>query len=503
MTYYQGSIVSIEFTTTSGCGSTYGVDCNIVLQYMCGNEVRDGNRDDTPPDNIDALTPAEQQDYGYHESVGYYRDCNNRQRNGGLFIADQNIGTNALNTRQNDASVRRGFECDEERDYYPYWHPSPWKDIAIFTSKTSRCAYYQSQSQNVASKGHCVTQNNPAIWGFGVAANNPSTCASSSNTWVQVPSWGLPAPECLPAPVLHPSEDVDRVVSYRWTIPADLTDKGNCVLRIRYNVTSEEYNGWAHIDSVGGRMIDSFYNGRGSPIQTNPSIDVGGRNLTFPVNTEWDGRTSQDRTHAFKVVARPQSLGSTGKIWNLNVRGRRGNIVQAYPALQYGFAPSFLEISTGDFVHFQWTGSDTQPGGQAGSGRDRTDRSNVVQIADLSKSYPLSIASQTLFPSQDVAERMAFLLNSTARIPCTTPCQLDCCRTRDQQQTVSYGGCPNAPDNGENAENQIQNCARLNLPGPYFNEFPIKFNTAGTFYYMSTRNNAFSNRAHKGVLVVL
>ena len=53
----------------------------------------------------------------------------------GLFTADQQLrGDLPIYTRQNAAGTRRGLEVPEERDYYPYWGPSPWKDIAIMVS---------------------------------------------------------------------------------------------------------------------------------------------------------------------------------------------------------------------------------------------------------------------------------------------------------------------------------------------------------------------------------
>ena len=53
----------------------------------------------------------------------------------GLFTADQQLqGDLPIYTRQNAGGTRRGLEVPEERDYYPYWGPTPWRDIAIMVS---------------------------------------------------------------------------------------------------------------------------------------------------------------------------------------------------------------------------------------------------------------------------------------------------------------------------------------------------------------------------------
>ena len=53
----------------------------------------------------------------------------------GLFTANRRLRRDqATRTRQNSRGTRRGLEVPEERDYYPYWGPTPWNDIAIMVS---------------------------------------------------------------------------------------------------------------------------------------------------------------------------------------------------------------------------------------------------------------------------------------------------------------------------------------------------------------------------------
>ena len=110
----------------------------------------------------------------------------------GLFTADQNLGNNnlgvssAIFTRQNPNGNRRGYECPEERDYYPYWHPSPWVDIAVLTDNTTFCPYYQSQSFNVQPKGLCrqTFSDNSSIPRPWSVYNNQNDCTTNGGMYV-------------------------------------------------------------------------------------------------------------------------------------------------------------------------------------------------------------------------------------------------------------------------------------------------------------------------------
>lgn len=159
------------------------------------------------------------------EPLDYYENCIQRQRNQGLFTADQQIEANggATSTRQNPngngrrrGNQRHGLECPEagscelrrvgpfqERDYYPYWHPTPWHDIAILTDEPQeRCEYYRMESQNVMPKGYC---SDPEQLGrilrcvslsSSARYNNPDACTGNGGDWKEQDAFNEPPPEC-------------------------------------------------------------------------------------------------------------------------------------------------------------------------------------------------------------------------------------------------------------------------------------------------------------------
>ena len=58
----------------------------------------------------------------------------------------------------------------------------------------------------------------------------------------------------------------------------------------------------------------------------------------------------------FYVEPRPESAKGS-RIFNLNVRGKRGNIQQVQNAVEYDFYPINLDTEEGDLIHFQWAGT--------------------------------------------------------------------------------------------------------------------------------------------------
>jgi len=436
--FYAGSKLRVEWTNQHGCGMSEGENeqgkcrCELIYQFMCDPNLRNG---------INTGTPNEQdsdQNTGRHESPEYYAACKNDiQRNQGLFTADQKLnGDTAIYTRQNPNGGRSGLECPEERDYYPWWHDNPFRTIAVMSYNRSRFGYYE-QIVNPTQKFNIMTLEAP--WSRQNHLGN-SKDGRQSGFWMDMPN------------------------------PRDLCDASECkcIARLRYNISTADY-AW---------NTDASQNGDFSPVRQNPTVDIGVRQgLKLAINTAQTGRTFQDRSHIF-WVKEPPAGARDGKIWNLNVQGKRGNIVQTYPATEYDFKPTDLKIGPKDYVHIQWTGSNTHnnnapagdgQAGDAGEGTGGTDRSNIVQIKDRAYNFPLHA---------DVANMWTSVTKS---IP-----------NRSARQLMTDFA---TAGKGEECDNLLNNA-----PASY-NGGLLRFEP-GTYHYMCTRNNNFSNRSQKATITV-
>ncbi|XP_047136230.1 protein DD3-3 [Hydra vulgaris] len=521
--YLEGSQLQIEWTNQHSCGES-NANCDIIIQYMCSNTLRDGTTTDTIPsyENGCAIKDCDTNlKYGMHEDYKYYFwGCTKTLRNRGLFVADQNLGGDTSQyTRQNSGGTRYGYECPEERDYYPYWRPTPWKDIAVMTNDVRRCRFYQQESENVKSRFYCDAPG--YIGDSDVSVNLPITKeACEKFDWPQgsgkFAKWKeikkrLPRPDCIQSPKSRDNHNGNGLGgfgnTYNWTIPNDINE--NCVLRLRYNISTGDLSKFASTSSASiGALVglsDTEATNRGyvfknnpviQPLKTgNPTLD-GKLQLRLAINTAQYGRTFQDRSHKFAIRPRPAELKRTN-IYNLNVRGKRGNIVQVYPAVEYDFVPSRLTLSASDAIHIQWTGSNTNPLNNAGQGTAGTDRSNIILLKD--KNFPNRKQQR-----QDNKQR-------------------DRHRKQKQQQLPVIGHYGNNYPMLLNTSksflgfdlNDVKQLAFSNPNGvssdPLLNDASVYFdlgarslkNAAGTYYYMCTRNNNFSNRSQKGKIVVL
>jgi len=438
MNYYTGSYLDVRFTTQHACGIQN--QCEIIIQYGCDTYMRNGEPLNalgntctrTLPDINNNETLLLDQSYGYHETYETYQACKLRPRNTNLYTAEQLLrGGSAIYTRQNPTGQRYGFECPEERDYYPYWDANAtrlWRDIAIMTSNISMCPYFVNHSNNPNLT--CTNINNTAVNRLGV------TYAGASES------------------------------SFRWQLPAQPAE--HCVLRLRYNISLPSELAW---------FADKTSN---AEHRTDPVIYVNGRAVRLALSTDQLPRTFEDRSYTFNILPRPPPVSRTDTIHNINVQGKRGNIAQVRNCFEYDFVPNNLTVYDTDYLHFQWVGSDFNPLNNDGEGRAGTDRSNLVEISDFVGYH--RVTNQSFIPA-DLIDTFTFLSQATAQ-----------CFTEEElflQLQIKNTQSP-------------RNCALLNNASVYFNSRLFKLNaTNRTHYYMSTRNNNFSNRNQKGVIIVI
>lgn len=562
------SFLTIEWTNQHGCGGSedkdpHKLNCNLVLQYMCEPDVknpgkfniRNGKSTSTQGYNnqkhntkADKKTRKEanvNENRAIQEPWEWYDKCDKRQRNKGLFTADQKLrGESSKHTRQNPGGTRYGYECPEERDYYPYWHPTDWKDIAVFVHDKKLCDYYQTESFNVKPKGECMEKYGGGGYKHASKYNQNSTCVEGGGEWFEFSNyleeptvqynskeacegastkdiplvWGIPyrtqdldtkplkekclvgldKPHCELSPWSrdnHLGNGRDGVpLNYTWVLP-HFQKEQRCIFRIRYNISTDDYDPFntnsSHNQNLAGMVI--------SPVQQNELVDIGAAQtpLRLAINTAQYGRTFQDRSHVFKLKKRPAGIADTRTIYNLNVRGKRGNIVQTYPAVEYDFIPNKLTLMENDLVHIQWTGSNTHnngnpagdgQAGNAGEGREGTDRNNIVEVLDPIDNYPVPFENSTMFSgaklvwsSSDQTKTLndvAVSLASVGYYSCLT-------------------GCNSSPKKKNPTLNNLLNNAAASYEG-----MVLQF-AKGEYHYICSRNNNFSNRSQKGMITVV
>lgn len=472
-------------------------------QAQCATlNLADGGQRGTFNSDACECSPRKMQTYCYHEPEAFYQKCGARERNKGLFNADQNVNNNngALRTRQEPNSQRYGFECVEERDYWPYWHPSPWIDLAVLTSDTSACPFLQSESQNVKDKCECVNSNPAATteekmeaWKF----NQPLSCTSASFSWVCGSSFNWKKPDCVLAPSQPDNSlarvdtkgdnsqktDGSRLAHYDWKVDGTLIPQGQtetrCLIRLRYNIST--YETPADFDQNDDEKIKNnpvrTFGAGDSTLESTETIP-----LRMAVNTAQFGRVFEDRTYTFVIRQRPSELrGKT--IHNLNVRGKRGNIAQVRNCFEYDFVPLVLNANVGDIVHFQWCLTDYNDNGNAGEGRAGTDRVNVVPITGFDHNILQALNSTNSIFSEEDLKALAWIGQKPEN--CYTTAQM-----------LGNGNNGNDPKschflNGPRDEN--------GMPTAYFS-YMAKVIKSGTLHYISSRNNNFTNRSQKATI---
>merc|ERR1712150_97810 len=534
----------IEYTC-----DTYPHDDNVLNNFgtydwdgqrvQLKNGLNTGTSDD--PNQItnvkDTYTTNQNNNRGINEPEEGYAYAKARSRNQGLFTADQKLqGNSQIYTRQNPGGTRRGLEIPEERDYFPWWYPSIWRPMFIWHNNVTECEIEMAQkSQAVEEKFHCVpTQaqinaNNQGTLNAVVGSETETECADEGGSW-KGHKFDMPVPQCIqadwsqvnnlgnventedgglprnldfPLPTLAQLEATGcHMYDMNFDDDSDLSGKkARVVFRMRYNMTTSDYapyNTDSNCNQDNGNEIQS-------PVQQNPTVDVGYKmqGLRLAINTAQTGRTFQDRSHVCAIVEKAAAFGAKTML-NVNVQGKRGNIVQTFPAVEYDFWPRKAEVEVGDCINFMWTGSNTHnngnpagdgQAGDAGEGPGGTDRSNLIQLLQKEHSYPVPFDKNTIdfFAQSDCFQTIGGAAWGSGENNGDNPDE------KDVQLYLASGGYYTTfadLDTKDNMGVLLENVSASMKP------ITCCPKEVGNWFFTSTRNNNFSNRDQKLEIVV-
>merc|ERR1711953_422654 len=436
--------------------------------------------------------------------------------------------------------------------------PSIWRPVAIMHNDLAECqtqmaaksAANEVKSACVPKKADMNGQKNNNELADLVSKTNKADCeaADVGGVWF-TEKFDMPAgyPFCVKAAWsqvnnlgnVKDTANGGLPQNWDWTLPTiDQFAASGCyvynsagtggqkyvrvVTRLRYNMTTMDYAPYATTAACNQNKKGNVQ----SPVEQNPTVDVGVdmQGLRLALNTAQTGRTFQDRSHVFRVMKMPDAAGaaamkSANKIINVSVQGKRGNIVQTFPAVEYDFWPKTVEMNIGDCAAFQWTGSNTHnngnpagdgQAGDAGEGRGGTDRSNLIQIMDKNSTYPAPLDKAVVddfFANSKVFQTYTgnSVSSGTPITTAQTAAQAQQLNGRDAQLYFMSAGYYNTEAEVGQQKSQNDN-GELNVP---LNDTPASMRgmtvcpeKRGTYEFTCTRNNNFSNRDQKLTIIV-
>jgi len=223
------------------------------------------------------------------------------------------------------------------------------------------------------------------------------------------------------------------------------------------------------------------------PRYNRPEIQPWGEDepyISIALNTDQAGRTFQDRSYVFNVIPRNSEDEDCDKIINVGVMGKRGNIVQSYPAIEYDFCPDDIAVRQGECLDFHLHGSDFNAAKNPnnGEGWKYSDRTNIMQKSDPGHNFPafneILEDKETPFFTAEERYDLAWLGQKAA-----LEAQGHKCLSEDD-------------DDVDDENNDPRICGKLNSAPHHYKMLKKVDAPLGTYDFISTRNNNFSNRAH-------
>lgn len=152
-------------------------------------------------------------------------------------------------------------------------------------------------------------------------------------------------------------------------------------------------------------------------------------------------------------------------------------------------------MGTGDYWHVQWTGSNTHnnggdggdgQAGDDGQGEGGTDRNNMVSILSPDKSFPIPLDKDEHNAINLIKSSNCYELNGDA-----------IANWEDSAVRLAVSNYGDSPELGAGGDFTDLSAQLNNAPASLRGGLVCQTGVSGTYNYMSSRNNNFSNRGQK------